>query len=646
MLIRKSPFLLLFACLLLVAAESESDSWFKKATGLFKKSAPLKKSIDSAKKQADPGIFKKQNEFFKKQMDMDMLKKQFPGMKKQGDLLGLKKQTVKKQVAELKKQGPILKKQLAPDLKKQVLKKQVLKKDALGLMKKQVEGVKKQTPVKKQVLKKQAVKKQAEILKKQAYKKQAVKKSAELKKQVFKKQVSKKQGMKKQATKKQRKKFMGKKRTLQMKKVNPLNNKKQMGLRNIRKQLLGDSWDSTNRDIFEEVEPTSSNQLESDTRNLFTDNSFEQDLTEADWEAVAAAIDPTTGDDFDDDEDIYYSEADYEQFAAEFPDVDLEVNGDNMYYDAIDSDEEEVEGGREVLRKVIGNRDEIKERIRQINAQNNAKREEMRGQFWYDIEAVSNVLTSRGHRAALYIFYAKGYAGDDIYPVDLFSIDPIKSNDRDLDQRATIGKVLQLNVLSTYLLEQAVPRRTSTEFLEQSTRLDGYACHCSPHGQLSDNLVKGSRGVPLDSLDQACHTRNSCYRCIGLELGQACDYRKAYNMVIDSTTFEIFCEDPLATCQRRLCECDKAFFQKRIDYETTYNAALAQVNGFSLDFGSCEPLERTHTGRWDKCCGDHSRRKPYSEDLGFACCGDQNVYKPANAQCCEDGRVVTGLSTC
>merc|ERR1711937_953781 len=112
--------------------------------------------------------------------------------------------------------------------------------------------------------------------------------------------------------------------------------------------------------------------------------------------------------------------------------------------------EEMEENEIDLLRKVTLNKDELKQKMKDIAAANNARRDRMNNEFWYDIEVITSVISSRGHRSALFMFYSHGYAGEDIYPQALFKEDVIKAKNHNLEKRRNMGKVLQLNVLSAY----------------------------------------------------------------------------------------------------------------------------------------------------------------------------------------------------
>merc|ERR1711957_868556 len=135
-----------------------------------------------------------------------------------------------------------------------------------------------------------------------------------------------------------------------------------------------------------------------------------------------------------------------------------------------------------------------------------------------------------------------------------------------------MSKLVQVNVISTYISSLTAPQQTTDEFIQKSQRLNGYGCHCSPYGSEGREMFRGTKGKPLDHMDKACHAHNSCYRCIEMEFGQKkCDYRSAYNMTIEAESFEITCNDPPGSCEQRLCECDREMFNKRAVNEANYN---------------------------------------------------------------------------
>lgn len=156
------------------------------------------------------------------------------------------------------------------------------------------------------------------------------------------------------------------------------------------------------------------------------------------------------------------------------------------------------------------------------------------------------------------------------------------------------------------------------------------------------DMVRGTKGEPLDQLDRSCHERNACYRCAELEYGKAkCDYRFSYDMTFTDVN-DIKCNDPLNTCQRALCDCDKRWFYQRHLFEATYSPGMSHQNGFSLEFGTCNGKEDTK-GKWDKCCGIGEKRRPYNSAEGQVCCANTVIYKPAlGGRCCSGGYILRG----
>ena len=251
------------------------------------------------------------------------------------------------------------------------------------------------------------------------------------------------------------------------------------------------------------------------------------------------------------------------------------------------------------------------------------KRIELNKQAFYDIDNIVSGIEFRNHRALIFNFFKKGYA-DASFDSKLFKEDIARMSESRLRSRAEIGKRWQINIISAYMIFRNGPKPgdSGTEFMNLATQLEMYGCQCSPNGLEGNVLFLGTKGPNLDILDSICHKRNSCYRCIKMEM-PTCKYSTAYesSLITNKDTNEIVftCLDPIGSCPRRLCECDKNYFGKRSDLSMTYNSAFSVDNGFTLKFGSCDAVDRSNTGIYDTCCGVGGDRKPIRGHIKKIC---------------------------
>lgn len=103
-----------------------------------------------------------------------------------------------------------------------------------------------------------------------------------------------------------------------------------------------------------------------------------------------------------------------------------------------------------------------------------------------------------------------------------------------------------------------------------------YGCWCLPASASFEHI---GYGEPVDQIDHSCKEFTTCYNCVynqQLE-GKRCDEndntRYSIKGVADKETKKItlFCHDPLGSCLRSRCECDKALAEKLAMHESTWN---------------------------------------------------------------------------
>ena len=103
-----------------------------------------------------------------------------------------------------------------------------------------------------------------------------------------------------------------------------------------------------------------------------------------------------------------------------------------------------------------------------------------------------------------------------------------------------------------------------------------YGCWCLPARASFDHI---GYGQPVDQIDQSCKEFTTCYNCVyNKQLqGKQCDEddntRYSIKGVADKESKEItlFCNDPIGSCLRSRCECDKSLAEKLSLYENTWN---------------------------------------------------------------------------
>jgi len=284
-----------------------------------------------------------------------------------------------------------------------------------------------------------------------------------------------------------------------------------------------------------------------------------------------------------------------------------------------------------------------------------AKKGIWENQYDYSIISVARHFVNDDHKKQVYLWYQYGHSDDTSYP-EVMRGDLAEQSVDQRDQRRTFGKQMFLGTIQSYLINKAAPtEETGEEWVEQANRLFGYGCHCSPSGRGIDNaavLLKGTYGKPMDKLDEACHLRNQCYHCatdVDSEPGR-CDWRKNYKYSISAPNFDFKCEDVLGTCERRLCECDKQYFQSAVDFFDIYDLANHKDTGFDSVEQCPTPVKeelRDANGNketFGQCCGFNGTRKPYSSLK--KCCQNKNPYSPEKQLCCSDGKIGTEARGC
>lgn len=157
---------------------------------------------------------------------------------------------------------------------------------------------------------------------------------------------------------------------------------------------------------------------------------------------------------------------------------------------------------------------------------------------------------------------------------------------------------------------------------DQLMKTYGYGCYCL---NLGDRPLAGiMTGVyPVDDKDKHCFEFTRCNRCVTFDYGPDCTPEQIeYDFEI-SENDEVTCLHPKDTCQRAICECDKANvlgFKGLIDvYDPAYHAFL----GFeSVRDCQLKPKDPNVAKPKMDCCGEYPDRRPYNQnnDHNNICC--------------------------
>ena len=167
-----------------------------------------------------------------------------------------------------------------------------------------------------------------------------------------------------------------------------------------------------------------------------------------------------------------------------------------------------------------------------------------------------------------------------------------------------------------------------------------YGCYCLQ----GDNELHKGIGHTKDPIDSACKEHDICVKCAGLDNNDGpkkCHPYRGYQFSLEtiSDTIEHKCydQDPEDTdknnansCRKTLCECDKMFVQKLLDYKDIYDSNLhyGSFDSSAQCFSNCRiDPETEKCFKYDACCNDENgKRKPF-------------VSFEGKKKCCEDGSI-------
>ena len=99
------------------------------------------------------------------------------------------------------------------------------------------------------------------------------------------------------------------------------------------------------------------------------------------------------------------------------------------------------------------------------------------------------------------------------------------------------------------LLEYVAPDIDASKYL-------AYGCNC--HFLDNRPLATAGHGASLDPIDQACKNYKDCQRCVQMDDGNDCTAENEdWTYSFETQSEEVECLNPVKSCRRHLCECDK-----------------------------------------------------------------------------------------
>lgn len=202
-------------------------------------------------------------------------------------------------------------------------------------------------------------------------------------------------------------------------------------------------------------------------------------------------------------------------------------------------------------------------------------------------------------------------------------------------------------LVTTYQLNSGLGMKGFSSFVN-------YGCYCFSR-QHDDIIMHNGQGQSVDSIDKACREYDLCTKCATIDSDEKCHPYRGYQysmLQMYNETIEIDCNDnpdsgPANKCRHKLCECDRSFVNKLVDYQDTYSTTVHSSGGFDK-LGSCQNSCKRNpaTGKcykYDQCCYDDSgSRVPYSSEGGNKQCCNDLLYDTNSHVCCDNSYVQPG----
>jgi len=190
--------------------------------------------------------------------------------------------------------------------------------------------------------------------------------------------------------------------------------------------------------------------------------------------------------------------------------------------------------------------------------------------------------------------------------------------------------------------------------------LRNYACNCFSDNNFSTDSsgitrpVPGANGIPLDTVDDICHTLSRRYACLLIDFPEEierCDYFQDYQFVQDTVSGIITC-GPLSNpnyqnipssneeaiswaCKRQVCEADKEFAESSSGYLWNPKKFIAENSLKYNTFDNVNICNRPAAGnvRTDTCCGELESRVPFDSSQKKCCNGEIFWLYDADSSC-------------
>jgi hypothetical protein len=213
--------------------------------------------------------------------------------------------------------------------------------------------------------------------------------------------------------------------------------------------------------------------------------------------------------------------------------------------------------------------------------------------------------------------------------------------------------------MSADLLRKYKHMESMIQFYDQSlnniTKYWTYGCWCF---QMGDFPLRLGNGSPVDGVDKNCKKQKECYRCAKKDnmeqFGKTClpdetkyKFKAQYDKVTGAPYVD--CLNPVGSCQRNICECDKAFASKlqgaaEDPADGWTEAHHAHYGGFDSRNQCLRKLGKPADDKELVCCGDYPDRYMYrvnKDETGRQCCG-KKLYDSDTHECCDDKIVSSG----
>jgi len=197
-------------------------------------------------------------------------------------------------------------------------------------------------------------------------------------------------------------------------------------------------------------------------------------------------------------------------------------------------------------------------------------------------------------------------------------------------------------------------------FYDQSitniTKYWTYGCWCF---QMGDYPLRIGNGSPMDAVDKVCKRQKECYQCAKRDaqerdvsnsgglydkdcLPEETSYRfkASYDPVTNDPVVK--CINEVGSCQRNLCECDRAFAERLPEASSAEDgwtgAHHAHYGGFDSRTNCLARINKPGGDHVVECCGEYPDRFPYrfqKNGQGKQCCKN-TIYNTETHTCCDE----------